>query len=278
MAQQLYPGTDVWLNNPLRPLEACGTSGMKAALNGGLNLSILDGWWNEFYDGENGWAIPSADAAGDGAERDALEAEAMYDLIEHQIAPRFYDRDSDGVPGAWVAQIRHTLSTLSGPLSAERMVGEYVERLYVPAAANEKRLSADDYRDARELAAWKDRVRSAWPGVNVAHVDAGGLDAVPQVGDQLRVRALVHLNGLRPDDVEVQLVYGRSYDSEDLTGVHYERLELDRAIPGADPSVAMEFAGGVTLTWAGSFGYTVRIVPVNDLLLSPAELGLVASA
>ncbi|MFE4950669.1 alpha-glucan family phosphorylase [Leifsonia sp. NPDC056665] len=278
MAQLLYPGTDVWLNNPLRPLEACGTSGMKAALNGGLNLSILDGWWNEFYDGENGWAIPSADAAGDGAERDALEAEAMYDLIEHLIAPRFYDRDGDGVPETWVGQIRHTLATLSSPLSAERMVREYVERLYIPAAANEKRLSADDYRDARELAAWKEQVRSAWPGVNVAHIDAGGLDAVPQVGDQLRVRALVHLNGLRPEDVEVQLVYGRSYDGDDLTGVHYERLTLDHAIPGADPSVAHEFSGGVTLTWAGSFGYTVRVVPVNDLLLSSAELGLVAAA
>jgi starch phosphorylase len=117
-----------------------------------------------------------------------------------------------------------------------------------------------------------------WPGVNVAHVDAGGLDDVPQVGDELRVRALVHLNGLRPEDVEVQLVYGRSLDGEDLTGVHYERLELEHAVPGADPSVAHEFAGRVTLTWAGSFGYTVRVVPVNDLLLSSAELGLVAAA
>ena len=112
MAQLLYPGTDVWLNNPLRPLEACGTSGMKAALNGSLNLSILDGWWAEFHDEENGWAIPSADSAGDSAERDKLEAESMYDLIEHQIAPRFYDRGADGVPTRWVESIRHTLSTL----------------------------------------------------------------------------------------------------------------------------------------------------------------------
>ncbi|MCU1514985.1 MAG: glgP, partial [Microbacteriaceae bacterium] len=126
MAQLLYPGTDVWLNNPLRPLEACGTSGMKAALNGSLNLSILDGWWAEFYDEENGWAIPSADSAGDGAERDKLEADAMYDLIEHQIAPRFYDRGTDGVPTRWVESIRHTLSTLSFELSADRMVREYV--------------------------------------------------------------------------------------------------------------------------------------------------------
>jgi starch phosphorylase len=279
MAQLLYPGTDVWLNNPLRPLEACGTSGMKAALNGALNLSILDGWWNEFYDGENGWAIPSADAAGDGAERDALEAEAMYDLIEHQIAPRFYDRDGDGVPAAWVARIRHTLATLSSPLSAERMVREYVERLYVPAAGYENRLRADDYAAARGLAEWKARVEAAWPGVNVAHVDAGGVDAVPQVGDELHVRALVHLNGLAPDDVEVQVVYGRSHDGDELTDVHRQALTVDADVPGTqDPSVAHEFVGTVRLAWAGSFGYTVRVVPVNDLLLTPAELGLVTVA
>ncbi|MFJ8893482.1 alpha-glucan family phosphorylase [Leifsonia sp. NPDC102414] len=279
MAQLLYPGTDIWLNNPLRPLEACGTSGMKAALNGALNLSILDGWWNEFYDGENGWAIPSADAAGDGAERDALEAEAMYDLIEHQIAPRFYDRTVDGVPAAWVGQIRHTLSTLSPELSAGRMVREYVTRLYVPAASFERRLTADGFADARSLAAWKARVRAAWPGVNVAHVDAGGVDAVPQVGDELHVRALVHLNGLSPDDVEVQVVYGRSHEGDELTDVRHEALTLDSAAPGTDdPSVAREYRGTVRLQLAGGFGYTVRIVPKNALLISDAELGLVAVA
>ncbi|GAB3577175.1 glycosyltransferase family 1 protein [Leifsonia lichenia] len=279
MAQLLYPGTDIWLNNPLRPLEACGTSGMKAALNGALNLSILDGWWNEFYDGENGWAIPSADAAGDGAERDALEAEALYDLIEHQIAPRFYDRTVDGVPAAWVGQIRHTLSTLSPELSAGRMVREYVNRLYVPAASFERRLAADGFADARSLAAWKSRVRAAWPGVNVAHVDAGGVDAVPQVGDELHVRALVHLNGLSPEDVEVQVVYGRSHEGDELTDVRHEALTLDTAAPGTDdPSVAREYRGTVKLQIAGGFGYTVRIVPKNALLISDAELGLVAVA
>jgi starch phosphorylase len=279
MAQLLYPGTDVWLNNPLRPLEACGTSGMKAALNGALNLSILDGWWNEFYDGENGWAIPSADAAGDGAERDALEAEAMYDLIENQIAPRFYDRDGDDVPTAWVARIRHTLSTLSSPLSAERMVREYVERLYLPAASYERRLRGGDYADARSLSAWKERVEAAWPGVNVAHVDAGGVDAIPEVGDELHVRALVHLNGLSSSDVEVQVVYGRSHEGDELTDVHRQPLEVDSGVPGThDSTVAHEFVGTVRLAWAGSFGYTVRVVPVNDLLLTPAELGLVTVA
>ena len=279
MAQVLYPGTDVWLNNPLRPLEACGTSGMKAALNGALNLSILDGWWNEFFDGENGWAIPSADAAGDGAERDALEAEALYDLIEHQIAPRFYERNGDDVPEAWVGQIRHTLSTLSPELSAERMVREYVNRLYVPACGYERRLTADGFAAARGLALWKKRVRDAWPGVSVGHVDAGGVDAVPQVGDELHLRAQVNLNGLSPEDVQVQVVFGRSHDGDELADLHYLALapEADAPVASTGPTVH-EYAGTVRLAWAGGFGYTVRVVPCNELLLGAAELGLVAVA
>ena len=268
MAQLLYPGTDVWLNNPLRPLEACGTSGMKAALNGSLNLSILDGWWAEFYDSENGWAIPSADSAGDGAERDTLEADAMYDLIEHQIAPRFYDRGSDGVPTRWVKSIRHTLSTLSPQLSADRMVREYVQRLYLPAAAAEATISAGGFQPARDLAAWKERVTEAWPRVRVTHVESGGVDAAPQVGDSLHVRATVDIDGLSPDDVAVEVVYGRARDGDILSDV--ARAPLAPVSEGV-------FEGTVPLARAGSFGYNVRVVPRHPLLASAAELGLVAS-
>jgi starch phosphorylase len=274
MARLLYPGTDVWLNNPLRPLEACGTSGMKAALNGSLNLSILDGWWAEFYDEENGWAIPSADSAGDGAERDKLEADSMYDLIEHQIAPRFYDRGDDGVPTRWVQSIRHTLATLTPALSADRMVREYVERLYIPAAHAEETISASSYQPARELAAWKNRVLAAWPGVQVTHVESGGVDAVPQVGDELRVRAQVELGGLGADDVTVEVVYGRARDGDRLVDTQTAPLEISTH----DASGAATFAGTVTLGRAGSFGYNVRVVPRHPLLASPAELGVIAVA
>lgn len=271
MAKLLYPGTDVWLNNPLRPLEACGTSGMKAALNGSLNLSILDGWWAEFYDEENGWAIPSADQAGDGAERDTLEAESLYDLIEHQIAPRFYDRGADGVPTRWVASMRHTLATLSPVLSADRMVKEYVERLYVPAALAERAMSASSYQPARDLADWKTRVRAAWPSVRVGHVESGGVDAVPQVGDELHLRATVGLGGLAPTDVAVEVVYGRASEGDDLRDSQHLPLQpLD-----GESDV---FGGTVPLSRAGSFGYTVRVTPRHELLASPAELGLVAVA
>ncbi|MGH3372775.1 MAG: alpha-glucan family phosphorylase, partial [Nocardioidaceae bacterium] len=136
MAQPLYPGCDVWLNNPLRPYEACGTSGMKAALNGGLNLSILDGWWDEWYDGNNGWAIPSADGVEDPDRRDDLEATALYDLIENEVATRFYDVDGEGVPIRWIEMVRHTLKSLGPKVLASRMVRDYVRGLYAPAAVN----------------------------------------------------------------------------------------------------------------------------------------------
>jgi starch phosphorylase len=284
MAQLLYPGCDVWLNNPLRPLEACGTSGMKASLNGALNLSILDGWWNEYYDGENGWAIPSSDAAGDAAERDLLEAGALYDLIEHQIAPRFYDRGKDGVPSRWVKSMRHTLATLSPELSADRMVKEYVEKLYTPAGKAAAVIADDDYAAGRELARWKEEVRKDWSGVQVLHVESGGLTTVPRVGDELHVRARVQLGGLAPEDVAVQVVYGKSIEGdalEDTTTVELVPLgeDTDRPTTGAitlDGSTT--FAGTVTLTRPGSFGYNVRVVPKSPYLASPAELGLVTMA
>jgi starch phosphorylase len=274
MAQLLYPGTDVWLNNPLRPLEACGTSGMKAALNGSLNLSILDGWWAEFYDGENGWAIPTADSAGDASERDDLEAEAMYDLIEHQIAPRFYDRNDEGVPTRWVESIRHTLATLSPALSADRMVKEYVNRLYIPAASSESVISESSYAPARELAEWKNRLKAAWPKVQVLHVESGGVDAVPQIGDSLHVRARVNIDGLSPRDVRVEVVYGRARDGDRLVDIHRQTLELESHADGGPAT----FAGTLTLQTPGSFGYNVRVVPSHPLMANPAELGLVAVA
>lgn len=274
MAKRLYPGCDIWLNNPLRPLEACGTSGMKAAMGGALNLSILDGWWNEYYDDRNGWAIPTADSAGDGAERDALEAASLYDLLEHQIAPRFYERDADGIPVKWVADMRHTLATLSPALSADRMVREYVENLYAPAARSERAISASGYQGARGLAAWVERVEAGWPAVHVAHVESGGVDATPQLGEQLHVRAYVELGDLTPDDVKVELVHGHAREGDVLTDIRRVRLDLESHDLGAPAT----FQGTVVLDRSGSFGYTVRVVPDHPLLATPAELGLMVSA
>ena len=150
MARYLYGGCDVWLNNPLRPLEACGTSGMKSALNGGLNLSIRDGWWDEMYDGENGWAIPTADGVTDPDRRDDLEATAFYELVEKQVRTRFYDVDSTGVPQRWVSMVRHTLESLGPKVLASRMVRDYVHHLYAPAAAASRELAASSFAAAQD--------------------------------------------------------------------------------------------------------------------------------
>ncbi len=274
MARTLYPGCDVWLNNPLRPLEACGTSGMKAALNGALNLSILDGWWDEWYDGQNGWAIPTADGVEDPERRDDLESAALYDLLESTVAPRFYDRDADGLPNHWLEMIRHTLATLGPKVQATRMVMDYVTRLYTPAAAATRALDGPGHVGAQELAAWKARVRGAWSGVRVDHVKSEGVGEVPQVGDVMVVRAFVSLGELTPDDVEVQVCYGNVSDSDEIGRTSVLRLTHVESYEDGRHA----FAARLELDTAGSFGYSVRIVPSHPAMAGVTELGLVANA
>ena len=271
MAQPLYPGCDVWLNNPLRPYEACGTSGMKAALNGGLNLSILDGWWDEWYDGSNGWAIPSANGVEDSDRRDHLEATALYDLIENEVAPRFYDVGPDGVPARWLEMVRHTLKSLGPKVLATRMVHDYVRQLYTPAAVTGRRLNSD-WTGAAELAAWKRHIRAGWDGVRVEHVESSGVGDAPQIGTVLSVRAFVSLGDLSPEDVDVELVHGVINSEDQLVGAATESLTVGESYQGS----RHRFDGTVTLGRSGAFGYTVRVVPRHGLLASPAELGVVA--
>ncbi|MGW6912255.1 alpha-glucan family phosphorylase [Kitasatospora sp. NPDC054939] len=287
MAQHLYPGCDVWLNNPLRPLEACGTSGMKAALNGCLNLSVLDGWWEEWYDGQNGWAIPTADGSGPGVldpesaeadRRDDIEAAALYDLIEHQVAARFYDRAGDGLPHRWIAMVRHTLVTLGPKVLAGRMVREYVERLYAPAARAQRELAQPlpggaPHGGARELAVWKARVREGWPSVRVEHVEAESPDEAQELGSTLALRVQVALGALEPGDVEVQVVSGKVDESDRISDAAVLAL---KPVGGPDLDGRSRYEGSLELCRTGPFGYTVRVLPAHPLLASPAELGLVA--
>ena len=269
MAQVLFPGCDVWLNNPLRPYEACGTSGMKAALNGALNVSILDGWWDEWFDGDNGWAIPSSESADDPQRRDDEEATALYELLEQSVAPRFYDR-VDGLPVRWLEMVRHTLATLGPKVQATRMVADYVTEAYLPAGQASQAMTVPA---AADLAAYLRRVREGWDAVRVDHVHAvtdASPNENPGLGDELRLRAFVALGDLTPDDVLVQVAYGRVDDTDQL---------VDPTATPLAPTEVYErgryrYEGDLPLVATGPFGYTVRVVPTHPALASLAESGL----
>ena len=270
MATLLYPGCDVWLNNPIRPLEASGTSGMKAALNGALNLSILDGWWDEWFDGENGWAIPTADGVDDADRRDDIEADALYGLIEKAVAATFYDVDEARIPRRWIGMVRHTLRTLGPKVLSTRMVREYVLRLYLPAGSSSREMEASGFALAREVCAWKQRERSQWPLLRVDHVEADGVGDSVSLGTPITVRAFVSLGELTPDDVLVQVIHGR-VDADDrfIAPRHAAMQPAEAFEPGG-----WEYRLTLPLEQNGPFGYTVRILPHHAGLAAPEEMGL----
>jgi glycogen phosphorylase len=272
VARALYQGADVWLNNPRRPQEACGTSGMKSALNGGLNLSILDGWWHEMFDGDNGWAISSAEDVDDIERRDELEASALFDLLERQVVPLFYETYGGPVPRRWLKRVRKSLTSLGPRVTASRMVADYVERLYEPTAARTDTLAADGLARARALAAWKQRVAEAWHGVHVDRVD-GDMAAV-ELGASRDVEAVVSLGSLSADDVDVQLVHGPVGQGDELT----ERTCGSMYPGGPTDDDHARYVGSLECSRAGRYGLTVRIVPRHADLVDNSELGLAAWA
>jgi starch phosphorylase len=272
VARALYQGADVWLNNPRRPQEACGTSGMKVALNGGLNLSILDGWWHEMFDGGNGWAISSAEDVDDLGRRDQLEAGALFDLLERQVVPLFYETYGGPVPRRWLKKMRKSLASLAPRVTASRMVADYVERLYEPTAARADTLFADGLARARALAAWKQRVAEAWHGVHVDRVEGDG--AAAELGGSRTVEAVVSLGSLSADDVDVQLVHGPVGQGDEMT----ERTCASMRPDGAADDDHARYVGSFHCQRAGRYGFTVRIVPRHPDLVDSSELGLAAWA
>jgi starch phosphorylase len=248
---------------------------MKSALNGGLNLSVRDGWWDEWFDGENGWAIPSADDVTDTARRDELESAALYDLLEQMVSPLFYDTSAGGLPGRWLEMVAHTFADLGPRAQASRMVREYVTGLYEPAARASRALAggpegSGPFTAARDLAAWKRRVRTAWAGVHIEHIEAADGERHP--GEMLPVRASVALGELSPGDVTVEAVCGRVGDDDEIIDPEITAL----ALSGPPTDGIARYAGEARLGRPGPFGYTVRVAPWHPLLATETEMGLVS--
>jgi starch phosphorylase len=265
LARVLYQGADLWLNTPRRPQEACGTSGMKAALNGALNCSVLDGWFDELFNGDNGWAIKSAESHEDLGRRDDVEGSALFDLLENEIVPAFYDRRGHGrAPGRWIERMTASLVSLGPAVSASRMVRDYVAHLYEPLAARATTLAADGHERARALATWKEQTVAAWPGVAITSVETDG--SPTQLGVTRKVVARVSLGSLTVDDVAVQLLHGPVGPDGEL-----ERATVVSMLAVRDG----EFWCEVTCDTAGRYGFTVRVVPAHPDLATFADTGVV---
>lgn len=272
LAAELYAGCDVWLNTPRRPFEACGTSGQKAVLNGALHCSVLDGWWDELYDGDNGFAIGGRDEAGDAEQQDAADAQAAFDVLERSVVPRFYDRSESPLPRRWLATVRHSLATLASPVLAATMVQRYVVEHYEPLAAHSDRLLADDATGAADLAAWKHRIETAWPEVAVLELAAQEGPAVK--GERREVAATVRLGELAADDVVVEALHGPV--RADGTIDEPRRLVL-RPVDGVAAG-RLRVGGAFTCDVAGEYGVAARVRPDHPDLSRDMELGLVAWA
>jgi starch phosphorylase len=271
VARVLVQGADVWLNNPRRPMEASGTSGMKAALNGCINLSVLDGWWDECYDGSNGWAIGTVETYQDPDYQDRVEANALYDLLEREVIPRFYDRPEGPVPRRWIERLKSSVETLGPFVTADRMVRDYVETLYDPAAKQGRLMRADDSGRARALAAWKQRVRSVWSQVKVLGVE--GEVSAADVGDVREVSATIHVGVLATEDMAVELAHGPVGANGELTDMQFVHMEAGDCSDGT-----CTYRGSFTANHTGLYGYAVRVIPAHQDLTNKMDLGLAAWA
>jgi starch phosphorylase len=272
VARYLVQGVDVWLNNPRRPYEASGTSGMKAAANGVLNCSILDGWWVEAYqlDPQTGWAIGRGEDYTDPTYQDQVESMALYDILEKQIIPLFYQRSFDNLPREWIARMKNCMRKLGPVFNTNRMVQDYTERFYIRAMDRGVALAADNMQRAIELSRAKDNLRRKWAGLKIVGVHTSG-NGHFKVGETMQVEALVDMPGIEPADLAVQLyagpINGRGEIEQPnaMTMHHVRAMAPDRHL----------FTGKIDCRTSGRQGFAIRILPGSANLATPFEPGLI---
>jgi starch phosphorylase len=263
IARYLNSGSDVWLNTPRRPLEASGTSGMKAAMNGVLNLSILDGWWDEIYTPECGWAIGSGEEYEDQELQDEIESKAAYDLLEREIIPLFYTRGRDGLPRPWVKHMKASMAQVGREMNSHRMLIEYSEHFYLPALEKARAFAAEEYASARAIAAYLQRLKKSWAQVKVESLTVPE-QTMYKVADKVEVSARINLGGLSPQEVRVELYFGSISSSGTI-----ENAGSVEMIPQSDGRSAVEYRGQIECAVTGRQGYTVRLLPKHPALIHP---------
>ncbi|XHC25545.1 alpha-glucan family phosphorylase [Phycisphaerales bacterium ac7] len=272
VARRMIQGCDLWLNTPRRGMEASGTSGMKAAMNGCINCSILDGWWDEAYRPELGFAIGKGEYYDDHAMEDAIESRALYDLLERQILPEFYSRNQSGVPKTWIARVKACMRHLTPEFSTNRMVADYTDQYYVRAHAIGRDLHAEGLRGATELSQQVGRLRHLWQQVAVKRVETDAIASMP-ITSTVRVNASIQLGELRPNEVRVQLYTGEVTSLGDI--VHAGTVDM-RPSGGADEHTGLQlFTGEFRPTGSGRRGFAVRVVPRDERIVGTLIPGLI---
>ena len=267
----MVQGVDVWLNTPRRGMEASGTSGMKAAANGVLNCSILDGWWVEGYAPDLGWAIGRGESYSDGNVQDKLESQQLYDILEKQIVPMFYKRTVDNIPREWIGRMKNCMRKLAPAFNTNRMVRDYTEKFYVPSDARGRILVANNLERSIALAKAKDVLRSRWGGVKVVGVHVAG-NGHYRVGEDMQVEALVDLPDIDPKEIAVELYAGPISATGQIGAPKVMRMNHSKQIGGP----RHVFSGQIECRSSGRQGFAVRVVPGNVDLATPFEPGLIA--
>lgn len=270
LARYMLQGVDVWLNNPRRPMEACGTSGMKAAANGALNVSILDGWWAEAYHEGIGWAIGKGEEFQDEDLQDRVDAEYLYEVLENEVIPTFFDRGPDGHPHNWIEMMKNTMAYCCGEFNSHRMVEDYLEKYYIQAGLAHQILGEKKMNQAREFVNWKHRVRKLWKDLKILDIQAPQGGHVT-LGSDMLVEANVNLGELREEEVVVDLCYGRidpeteEVSHRDVTAMWAEACATDGA---------RKYVGSIPCNETGIYSYNIRILPFHPYLFNPLSMNL----